>query len=121
MTPQEALKVLENEKECIQRQVNGNCDNKRDCVNCDLRLEDKEIILAYNTAISALEKQIPKKPTPHIVKPVEAPIKIGNGRWQKGTTVYKCPNCKEWVSKTYKHCHDCGQALDFNSNGSGTE
>ena len=69
----------------------------------------------------ALEKQIPKKPTPHIVQPVEAPIKIGNGRWQKGTTVYKCPNCKEWVSKTYKYCPDCGQALDFNINGSDSE
>ena len=32
---EEASKVLENEKECIQRQVNGNCDNKRDCANCD--------------------------------------------------------------------------------------
>ena len=72
-------------------------------------------------ALNALDKQIPKKPTPHIVQPVEAPIKIGNGRWQKGTTVYKCPNCKEWVSKTYKYCPDCGQALDFNSNGSDTE
>ena len=62
MTNEEVLKVLEKEKECIQRQINGDCDNKRDCANCDLRLEDKEIILAYNTAISALEKQIPKKP-----------------------------------------------------------
>lgn len=77
--------------------------------------------IAFETAISVLEKQIPKKPKPHIVQPVEAPIQIGNGRWQKGTTVYKCPNCKEWVSKTYKHCPDCGQALDFNSNGSDTE
>ena len=80
-----------------------------------------EFIGNFDTAISAIKKQIPEKPTPHIVQPVEAPIKIGNGRWQKGTTVYKCPNCKEWVSKTYKHCHDCGQALDFNSNGSDTE
>lgn len=72
-------------------------------------------------ALNALDKQIPKKPTPHIVQPVEAPIQIGNGRWQKGTTVYKCPNCKEWVSKTYKYCPDCGQALDFNSDGSDSE
>ena len=77
--------------------------------------------IAFEMAISALGKQILKKPTPHIVQPVEAPIKIGNGRWQKGTTVYKCPNCKEWVSKTYKHCPDCGQALDSNSDGSDTE
>lgn len=62
------------------------------------------------------KKQIPKKPTPHIVRPVEAPIQIGNGRWQKGTTVYKCPNCNEWVSKAYKHCPDCGQKLDWSKN-----
>ena len=68
---------------------------------------------ALEVAVNALEKQTPKKPTPHIVQPVEAPIQIGNGRWQKGTTVYECPNCKEWVSKTYKHCIDCGQALDW--------
>ena len=76
---------------------------------------------SLDIAISALEKQIPKKPTPHIVQPVEAPIKIGCGRWGKGTTVYECPNCKEWVSKSYKHCPNCGQALDFNINGSDTE
>lgn len=35
--------------------------------------------IAFETAISALEKQIPKKVTPHIVQPVEAPVKIGNG------------------------------------------
>lgn len=71
------------------------------------KIDAVDFILALN----ALDKQIPKKPTPHIVQPVEAPIKIGNVRWQKGTTVYKCPNCKEWVSKTYKYCPDCGQAL----------
>ena len=106
MTPQEALKVLENEKECIQRQVNGNCDNKRDCANCDLRLEDKEIILAYNTAISALEKQIPKK--------VELYKHNGDFKWSN----YPCPCCGEMlglkVNKRYvKFCPNCGQALDW--------
>ena len=77
--------------------------------------------IAFENAISALEKQIPKKPTPHIVQPVEAPIKIGCGRWRKGTTVYECPNCKEWVSKVYKYCPDCGQALNFNGIRSDSE
>ena len=107
MTPQEALKVLENEKECIQRQVNGNCDNKRDCANCDLRLEDKEIILAYNTAIFALEKQIPKKCTDGFHKE-----KFIDGR---------CPNCSfrqskgdiQWKRQFNKYCRNCGQALDW--------
>ena len=74
---------------------------------------DRVYLLDKKNIVSALKKQIPKKPTPHIVQPVEAPIKIGNGHWQKGTTVYKCPNCGEWVSKIYKHCLNCGQALDW--------
>ena len=65
------------------------------------------------TVEHVLEKQIPKKPASHTVQPVEAPIQIGHGNWGAGTTVYKCPNCKCWVSKIYKHCHDCGQALDW--------
>lgn len=108
MTNEEASKVLKNEKECIQRQVNGNCDNKRDCANCDLRLEDKDIILAYNTAISALEKQIPKK--------VNISLK-GTTDWN---TKCHCPNCHSMVSNG-KYCSNCGQALDFNSDGSDTE
>lgn len=68
---------------------------------------------AFDLAINALEKQIPNKPTPHIVKPVEAPVKIGCGHWGVGTVVDECPNCKEWVSKTYKYCPNCGQALDW--------
>ena len=62
---------------------------------------DKEII----------EKQIPKKPTPHKVD-VEK-IKIGNVNWCKGTTIYYCPNCKDFISRVYTYCHKCGQALDW--------
>lgn len=60
---------------------------------------------------SALEKQIPKKPTPHKVE--GGKIKIGNGWWCEGTTVYKCPCCNSWITQTYKYCIDCGQALDW--------
>lgn len=59
----------------------------------------------------ALEKQIPKKPTPHIVK-VER-LKIGNARWGKGTTVYKCPCCNNFISRLYDYCFKCGQAIDW--------
>lgn len=59
----------------------------------------------------ALEKQIPKKPTPQIVKGGKR--LIGNGWWCKGTTVYKCPCCNSWITQSYKYCIDCGQALDW--------
>ena len=59
----------------------------------------------------AVEKQIPKKPTPQVVKGGKR--LIGNGWWCKGTTVYKCPCCNSWITQTYKYCIDCGQALDW--------
>ena len=65
----------------------------------------------YKTIVNALEKRIPKKPTPHIVK-VER-LKIGNARWGKGTTVYKCPCCNNFISRLYDYCFKCGQAIDW--------
>ncbi len=65
----------------------------------------------FETAITALEKQIPKKPTPQIVKGGKR--LIGNGWWCNGTTVYKCPNCNDFISRTYDYCYKCGQALDW--------
>ena len=71
------------------------------------------LLLNKKDIAKALEKQIPKKPTPHIVEPVESPIKIGNMNWGRGTTIYYCPNCKDFISRTYTYCHKCGQALDW--------
>ena len=64
---------------------------------------------AFDLAISALEKQIPKKPIPHIVNAEK--IKTGNGYCGKGTTIYYCPNCKDFISRMYTYCHKCGQKL----------
>ena len=62
-----------------------------------------------NIAISALEKQIPKKPKNYLVN-----MKCID---------FLCPNCKkkiiskidgEWVAgKNQKFCDECGQALDW--------
>ena len=60
---------------------------------------------SLDIAISALEKQIPKK--------VNISLK-GTTDWN---TKCHCPNCHSMVSHG-KYCSNCGQALDFNSNGS---
>lgn len=65
----------------------------------------------YKGIITALEKQIPEKPTPQVVKGGKR--LIGNGWWCNGTTVYRCPNCNEFISRTYDYCYKCGQALDW--------
>ena len=75
---------------------------------CEMTEWWKEQIEIWKTAISALEKQIPKK------------VNIS----LKGTTDWntKChgPNCHSMVSHG-KYCSNCGQALDFNINGSDTD
>ena len=56
MTESEAKKYMLIEKECINR----DCD--RDCANCDIVQDVEDLNNAYDVAINALEKQIPKKP-----------------------------------------------------------
>ena len=65
---------------------------------------------AYGMAIQALEKQIPKKPTPiDYEKYIDV---IDNARFLRGA--YLCPNCKH-VIKSGSFCSACGQALDWNN------
>lgn len=71
--------------------------------------------IAFETAIKALEKQVAKNPKPHTVD-VEK-LKIGNANWGKGTAVYRCPNCNDFISRTYDFCYKCGQALDWSETG----
>lgn len=49
------INVLSNELKCVERQFGKTCDNKRDCANCDLALNEKEIIFAYENAIHWIE------------------------------------------------------------------
>jgi hypothetical protein len=53
-----------------------------------------------NITIEALEKQIPKKPIKHFVKPFGFPC-------------YECPICGESDVCGQKYCDECGQALDW--------
>ena len=59
----------------------------------------------------AIEKQIPKKP--QTMKVAVDKLKIGSANWCKGTTVYRCPVCKNYISKLYKYCFECGQKIDW--------
>lgn len=97
---QTAIKFAENEIKSLELapKING----------CEMTEWWKEQIEIWKTAISALEKQIPKK--------VNISLK-GTTGWN---TKCHCPNCHSMVSHG-KYCSNCGQALDFNSNGSDTE
>ena len=96
----------------------------------------KEDIKLLEVAISALEKQIPKKPIenfynydyPQLYKLIDIPYdeQNGDGWYDEGYT-YQCPLCKEsevgryskerceWVYQM-AHCEKCGQAIDWRNN-----
>ena len=42
-------------KECILRADNGECD--RDCANCDLLMDSKDILKTFNTILDLLSKE----------------------------------------------------------------
>ncbi len=93
MTPQEATKWLIGiEEKYIHGGDEGFDENRK---------------VAIKTAISALEKQIPKKCTGGFHKE-----KLIDGR---------CPNCSfrqskgdiQWKRQFNKYCRNCGQALDW--------
>lgn len=62
---------------------------------------DKVQIKTYKTAIEALKKQIPKKPT--------------DKKDLYDGTYGKCPGCNSAVDEYHdsKYCASCGQALDW--------
>lgn len=95
MTIQEAHSYMENEIRCVQKA--RYCD--RNCKDCELVKEEKPLLEAYGMAVLALEKQIPKKPTPYF------------------SDEYKCPICDSLVNLAsgYKQpfCYECGQAIDW--------
>ena len=83
------------------------------CVKAGVEQAMRECELTIGMTLKeAVERQVAKKPTAHKVD-VEA-IKIGNANWEKGTTVYKCPCCNQFISIIYDYCYKCGQKIDWN-------
>lgn len=92
MTEKEAIELIEN----------------------DLKLHSKDLSSKYKNglrmAISALEKQIPKKAKKEIL------TSNAFTQWRK----YNCPNCGYFLYSgssapfsAQSYCHQCGQKLDF--------
>ena len=50
--------IFENEIKCIKRRSNGECNGGDDCCHCDLLMDEKEIIAAYERAIERLSCDI---------------------------------------------------------------
>ena len=98
MNEHDAKKLMQIEKECINR----DCD--RNCAKCDIVQDINELNSAYDVVIKALEKQIAKKP-------IKAQEHI------RYAMCYVCPNCGKTISGTgiANYCYHCGQRLDWSN------
>ncbi len=71
--------------------------------------------LVIGAAISALEKQIPKKPAKGEPFSWIDSVKVGR-RWKEVRKIsygHACPNCGESTSIAMNFCRSCGQAIDW--------
>lgn len=89
MNNQEAIEIMKNER--------PRCGEK-------IPYTEGEKCEAYDIAISAIEKQILKKP-----------IKTNDETGIRYTDSYRCPNCGRPFAGTgiAQYCYHCGQALDW--------
>lgn len=73
-------------------------------------------VKAFEMAIAALEKQIPKKPEQGEPFSWIDSVKVGR-RWKevrKTSYGHACPNCGKSVAKLNgEYCSKCGQAIDW--------
>lgn len=86
------------EREAIE-ELKYDCEQLGKSIPCDTSW-GQAINIAYGMAISALEKQIPKKP-----------IKVDSGVYDYDFD-YECPNCRGNIDEDEHHCK-CGQTLDW--------
>lgn len=110
MTNAEAIEIIENEYQCVKTASVGLCG--RNCSICDLLKTDKEIFDAYDLAVKALQKQVPRRP--HIES-----VEFRDKNFISYTI--SCSNCgKEFeacfntdYNKEFRYCSRCGHAIDW--------
>lgn len=100
MTINEAIKIIENEKECVQRDCN------RDCANCELVKEENEIVEAFDIALACLKNSSKTAELEYVC--YQSVPKIGN---------YHCSNCRAIIPIDYKdsvkYCFKCGSKFVY--------
>ena len=79
-------------------------ENLKYLISGDCTDNQMDFVEEIETAINALEKQIPKKP----IQTEEQHIRYSMS--------YVCPLCRQYFSGTgiARYCYHCGQALDWN-------
>lgn len=95
MTPERAIEILKN---LTYVKVLENNAHSNEVIHSESACKkDNEDLAAIQMAMSALEKQMPKKV---ILTKTEV-------------TFYQCPCCNSFISRSNDFCNKCGQALDW--------
>lgn len=149
MTENEAVKYIQIEKECINR----DCD--RNCAKCDIVQEVDDLNSAYDAAIKALEevRQYRTIGTPEECQTAmelykemhkrkftlksllesrekqtpKKPDLEGDGYGDDGVLIYDtwiCPCCGKRYEidyEEYDYCPNCGQAIDWSARNEDTD
>lgn len=77
--------IFETEIKCINRRANGKCNGGTDCCKCDLLMNEKDIISAYERAIA----------NSNLINRLQAEIE----------RLKECPKCiYEYDGKTTEYC-----------------
>lgn len=101
MAEREAKDIIQGKLDCMKKCDTFDCLKSDDCDECDYCYaqgtfeEQKE---AFQIAIQALEKQIPKKP---------------KEKDCIGFNTLACPECKMALYSYEPYCDNCGQAIDW--------
>lgn len=124
MTENEALKILDIEKQCLNKSSSGQC--KIRCADCKMNISITYQEKAIKTAISALKEIQQYREIGTVEECREAVEKRKAKKCVIDScpdhTHYKCPSCGKIHLSRYKHgcpnlgriprfCENCGQAL----------
>lgn len=95
MDEKKVMDAIDGLKDIMQSYKNMISENE-DCKLLCIKLREK--IEHLNTAIEALEKQLPKKPIEHSAK---------------FAAIYECQTCGNVDVCGQKNCDNCGQRIDW--------
>lgn len=99
MTNERMIELLKAEHQCLNRNMTERCD--RNCAECDLVQDDKELNEMYVHVINKMKKFVPKKV-----------FETAKYNFENGTGM--CPSCGTPLQrKMGNYCTWCGQEVKW--------
>lgn len=96
MTKTEAIKLL-----CVEKSIIVEVDGNKGA---------EKMLQAYDMAIEALQREIPKNPVVNLVSDADGSRRLDEG-WTEDALL--CPVCHAWFGEVFDegYCRKCGQKI----------